>query len=78
MKKYKDQLSTAFKFRILLDIAKGMAFLHSNGVFHRDIIFSSIPLYPLSYLTYAHIKPDNILLISDNIESHIVAKINGI
>ena len=32
-------LPISFKLRVLLDVASGLAYLHNNGVFHRDIHF---------------------------------------
>lgn len=37
LKKYPNQLSELTKLKILRDVARGLVFLHENGIIHRDV-----------------------------------------
>jgi serine/threonine protein kinase len=52
----KQQLSQQFKVMCLLETAKALQFLHSNGVIHRDIKSQNILVFSLETRAPVHVK----------------------
>lgn len=51
----KKPISFKLKLKILLDIARGMAFLHSSNIYHQDLKPDNVLVCYYKYKNYSHI-----------------------